>query len=50
MTPKVMEWDKKYASDEEKVLAREANQKSGIKALMNSNPEEGITTGSAHPA
>ena len=50
MTPKVMEWDKKYASDEEKILAREANQKSGIKALMNSNPAEGIATGNAHPA
>jgi len=50
MTPKVMEWDKKYASDEEKVLAREANQKSGIKALMNSNPAEGVVAGNAHSA
>ena len=50
MTPKVMEWDKKYASDEEKVLARDANQKSGIKALMNSNPAEGVAADNAHPA
>ncbi len=33
MTPKVLEWDEKYASDEEKVLAAEANRISGIKAL-----------------
>jgi fatty acid desaturase len=34
MTPKVLEWDEKYASEEEKKLAAEANQKSGIPALM----------------
>lgn len=34
MTPKVLEWDEKFASDEEKVLAREANQRSGIKGFM----------------
>lgn len=34
MTPKVLEWDEKYASDEEKLLARQANEKSGIKGLQ----------------
>lgn len=34
MTPKVLEWDEKFASDEEKILAREANQRSGIKGFM----------------
>jgi alkane 1-monooxygenase len=34
MTPKVLEWDAKYASEEEKKLAAEANQKSGISSLM----------------
>ena len=34
MTPKVLEWDKKYASEEEKVLAKEANRTSGIPALV----------------
>ncbi len=35
MTPKLLEWDKHYASSEEQELIREANQKSGIKQLMN---------------
>ncbi len=35
MIPKVLEWDKKYASEEEKVLAKEANKKSGMSRLMN---------------
>jgi len=34
MTPKVLDWDKRYASDEEKQLASQANAKSGIAALM----------------
>ena len=34
MTPKVLEWDQKYATEEELALAHEANQKSGIKAFM----------------
>ena len=33
MTPKVLEWDRKYASDEERLLAAEANRNSGIPAL-----------------
>jgi fatty acid desaturase len=36
MTPKVLEWDAKYASEEERKLAAEANQKSGIASLMKS--------------
>jgi alkane 1-monooxygenase len=34
MTPKVLEWDANYASEEEKKLAAEANRKSGISRLM----------------
>lgn len=37
MTPKVLEWDQRYASKEEKLLAEQANQRSGIKALINAN-------------
>jgi alkane 1-monooxygenase len=33
MIPKVLEWDQKYASKQELILANEANKKSGIKAL-----------------
>ncbi|MGL4315719.1 MAG: alkane 1-monooxygenase [Pseudomonas sp.] len=34
MTPKVLAWDRDYASAEERELAREANARSGIWALM----------------
>lgn len=34
MTPKVLEWDEKYASSEERILAAQANARSGIPALM----------------
>ncbi|GBF50408.1 flavodoxin reductase [Leptospira ryugenii] len=37
MTPKVLEWDRKFASPEELELARIANEKSGIPALLESN-------------
>jgi len=33
MLPKLLEWDQKYASKEERELANEANKKSGIKAF-----------------
>ncbi|MFO0556434.1 MAG: fatty acid desaturase [Polyangiales bacterium] len=33
MTPKVLAWDRDYASDEERTLARSANEKSGISAF-----------------
>lgn len=33
MTPKVLDWDRHHASDEEKALARQANAVSGIRAL-----------------
>jgi fatty acid desaturase len=36
MTPKVLEWDANYASEEERKLADEANRKSGIASLMKS--------------
>lgn len=35
MTPKVLEWDEKFASPEEKELARIANEKSGMKEFEN---------------
>lgn len=34
MTPKVLEWDQKFASPEEQILAAQANEKSGITDLM----------------
>jgi hypothetical protein len=34
VTPKVQEWDKQYASADERKLAAEANQRSGIAAMM----------------
>lgn len=37
MTPKVLEWDEKYASQEELILAHEANAKSGMKAFLDAN-------------
>ncbi|WP_255860085.1 alkane 1-monooxygenase [Bacterioplanoides sp. SCSIO 12839] len=36
MTPKVLEWDSKYATTEELELVKEANAKSGIKAFQQS--------------
>lgn len=33
MVPKVLEWDQKYASNEELILANEANKNSGLKAF-----------------
>ena len=35
MTPKVLEWDKKFSSEEEQALIRLANEKSGIPAFQN---------------
>jgi NAD(P)H-flavin reductase/ferredoxin len=34
MTPKVLEWDRAFATDKERILAARANAKSGIPALM----------------
>ena len=41
MTPKVLAWDRHYATQEERQLAAEANARSGIRALM-------VTTPAAH--
>ncbi|KAA8562807.1 Xylene monooxygenase electron transfer component [Pseudomonas extremaustralis] len=38
MIPKLMDWDKRYASPEERVLALRANQRSGLKELRNYDP------------
>jgi len=35
MTPKVLAWDRDYATERERQLAREANQRSGMAAFMN---------------
>jgi len=37
MTPKVLDWDQRYATDEERLLAIEANARSGISALQQAN-------------
>jgi alkane 1-monooxygenase len=34
MIPKLLEWDEKYATAEERQLASEANRRSGLKALQ----------------
>lgn len=38
MTPKLVEWDRRYATPEERVLALHANQRSRLKALRNYDP------------
>ncbi len=40
MIPKLMEWDRCYATPEERVLALRANQKSGLKALRSYDPRQ----------
>ena len=34
MTPKVLAWDRDYATDEERLLANAANERSGLAALQ----------------
>ena len=38
MTPKVLEWDRRYASDDERRLAERANQRSGLAQLRAAAP------------
>jgi len=38
MTPKVLAWDRHYATQEERQLAAEANARSGIRALLAATP------------
>ncbi|MDO9322057.1 MAG: alkane 1-monooxygenase [Pseudomonas sp.] len=40
MTPKVLEWDRRYATQEERQLAAEANARSGIRGLMAATSSE----------
>jgi len=40
MIPKLMEWDRHYATPEERELALRANQKSGMKALRFYDPRQ----------
>jgi fatty acid desaturase len=40
MVPKIVEWDRHYATPEERVLALRANQKSGLKALRRYDPRQ----------
>ena len=47
MIPKLKEWDEKYASPEERLLAREANAKSGLRGLRDYDP---VSIGMATPA
>ncbi|TAJ52372.1 MAG: alkane 1-monooxygenase [Nevskiaceae bacterium] len=44
MTPKVLDWDRNYASAEERLLAAQANARSGIPALMNATANTKTTT------
>lgn len=40
MTPKIMAWDRDYASPEERLLAQKANLRSGLPALQLYNPTQ----------
>lgn len=42
MTPKVLEWDHRYASDEERALAAQASQRSGIARLLAAVPATAV--------
>lgn len=41
MTPKVLEWDEKYASDQERQIAKLHNERSGLSMLSNGYGREG---------
>ncbi|MCP5017571.1 MAG: alkane 1-monooxygenase [Ketobacter sp.] len=43
MTPKVLEWDEKYATAEERKMAEAANRKSGLKSLQGVTYSESST-------
>jgi len=40
MTSKLVEWDRHFASQEERILALRANQRSGIKELVDYDPRQ----------
>lgn len=40
MTPKVIEWDRRFASAEERALALRASQRSGLQDLVNYDPRQ----------
>ena len=42
MVPKLLEWDAHYADEEERVLAAEANRKSGLVGLMDYNGYDAV--------
>lgn len=42
MIPKVLDWDARYASAEERILATEANRKSGLKVLQGIDYNEAL--------
>lgn len=42
MTPKVLEWDQQYATKEELILAKQANERSGIKGFKEANLQSKI--------
>lgn len=40
MIPKLLEWDRNFASKEERILALRANQRSGVKELLDYDPRQ----------
>ncbi|MFT8420590.1 MAG: fatty acid desaturase [Gluconacetobacter sp.] len=45
MTPKVMAWDRDHASPEERILAHEANKRSGMRAFRRYDPLHRVAPG-----
>ena len=48
MIPKVLDWDRRYASPRERVLAAEANARSGIPAFMQATTNVALPQPSAN--
>jgi hypothetical protein len=44
MTPKLIDWDRRYATPEERALALRANQRSRLKALQDYDPRRWNTS------
>ena len=49
MTPKVLAWERDFATDEERILAARANAKSGIRALEQHAAEQSAASSPGVP-
>ncbi len=50
MTPRVLDWDRRYASEDERALAQRANRRSGISALQRTAGASGAAGAVGGPA